>query len=197
MTYANDLFLKGYRIWHLCTHTHKHTHIIEHTHTNMHLHDICMHVHMHTRAHMYQWCIRMHTHTCTHYDVHTCMLDVHTTHTHTHTHTHTQLAYILNNFKKSLLFSHTASILVNIQQRRERDGFDWLSGGATVAVGKMVLNSLPCHFLKSSICNQSFILSKGFFFFFYPKVWLTNNIRQVQKSREWLQIPTSLCYNVS
>ena len=127
----------------ICAQTLTRTHTWLNTHAHMHLNDMCTCTQIHASV-MYTHAL-MYTHT-------------HTTSTHWHTytnwvcaHTHTHnTACKLDNFEKSLIFSHTASILVSVAySKEEKAGFDWLSGGATV--GKMMLNSLPCYFQKSFI----------------------------------------------
>ena len=153
------------------------THWYIHIHGWTHLHSICVHVHMHTdtcicdayactHEHAHTTSTHCVVHTCTHthqaFTLHTQDTHIHTltphhtytsTHTHTNTHTHTRAhthtACKSDNFENSLVFSHTASILVSLERRRESRV--WPTIRRCNSVGKMVLNFLPCYFRKWSI----------------------------------------------
>ena len=154
-----------------CTHTWRCTHT--HAHTFTWRLRTCAHAHRYMR----QWHILMHIRTYTHYkltlmhtgtqcDMHTYTLWMCTSHTHTHTYIHAHAACKSDNFEKSVLFLHTASILVSVQQRRESRLWPTLRWCNSVNVGKMVLNYLPCYFQKLSIRLrghlQSYSVSKPF-----------------------------------
>ena len=128
------------------THTHGRTHTHGQTHTHTHTDTwisnayACTHGQTHTQAH-----------TDTHHDMYTYTQQACTSHTYTHTHTQTHRACKSDNFEKSLIFLHTASILVSIQQRRKSRVWPTLRWRNSVTVGKMALTFLPCYFQKSCI----------------------------------------------
>ena len=113
--------------------THTHTHTWTHTHTTS--------THWHTL-----WCA--HTHTITQ-------------HTHPTPHyTNTYTACTSGKFENSPVFSHTAFILVCVEQSRESRVSPAVRWCNSIAVGKTALNFHHCYFWKSSVKHTQSISAK-------------------------------------
>lgn len=134
VTHPDDLFLEGYRIWNVNTHTLMHKHALTYTHMYA-----CAHRYLHHYTHMHAH-MRPLMHTCEHTHTHACA-DTHTQH-HTQTNTHTELArQIILRIHGELACWMIRRIPLSVclpppfwqaYSKWERAGFVQLSGGATL-----------------------------------------------------------------